>query len=32
MLKAGTLLNVIGIVLITVAVYALGGVALGIEF
>jgi sodium-dependent dicarboxylate transporter 2/3/5 len=32
MLKAGTLLNVIGIVLITVAVYALGGVALGIDF
>jgi sodium-dependent dicarboxylate transporter 2/3/5 len=32
MVKAGTLLNVIGIVLITVAVYALGGVALGIDF
>lgn len=32
MLKAGTLLNVVGIVLITVAVYALGGVALGIDF
>jgi solute carrier family 13 (sodium-dependent dicarboxylate transporter), member 2/3/5 len=32
MLKAGTLLNVVGILLITVAVYALGGVALGIEF
>jgi solute carrier family 13 (sodium-dependent dicarboxylate transporter), member 2/3/5 len=31
MLKAGTLLNVVGILLITVAVYALGGVSLGIE-
>ena len=32
MLKAGTILNVVGVLLITVAVYALGGVALGIEF
>ena len=32
MLRGGALLNVIGIVLITAAVYLLGGVALGIEF
>jgi sodium-dependent dicarboxylate transporter 2/3/5 len=32
MLRAGVVLNVIGTVLITVAVYALGGVALGIDF
>jgi hypothetical protein len=29
--RAGTLLNVAGIVLITVVVYALGGLALGID-
>ncbi|MGY1857992.1 SLC13 family permease [Modestobacter sp. SYSU DS0290] len=32
MLRAGVVLNVIGIVLITAAVYLLGGVALGITF
>jgi solute carrier family 13 (sodium-dependent dicarboxylate transporter), member 2/3/5 len=32
MLRAGVVLNVIGIVLITAAVYALGGLALGITF
>ncbi|HWG94992.1 MAG TPA: DASS family sodium-coupled anion symporter [Mycobacteriales bacterium] len=32
MLRAGAVLNVVGIVLITAAVYLLGGVALGIEF
>ncbi|MEI4272226.1 DASS family sodium-coupled anion symporter [Klenkia sp. LSe6-5] len=32
MVRAGAALNVIGIVLITVAVYALGGLALGITF